>query len=89
VRAGLSSEGGEFMELVKKILFQGKPYNDDNILHMKKELSDICFYLQTACVALGVNIDDVILENISKLSARYPGGHFDAHYSENRKAGDL
>ena len=25
---GLSSEGGEFNEIVKKVLFQGKPWND-------------------------------------------------------------
>jgi len=86
---GLSSESGEFMEIVKKLLLQGKPYTDDNIHHMVRELSDICFYLQCACIAIGVNLDDVILENIKKLESRYPGGKFDPHYSENRKAGDL
>lgn len=86
---GLSCESGEFEEIVKKIIFQGKPYNEDNIFHMKRELSDMCFYLQTACLALGTSIEEVLNENVKKLEARYPGGKFDAHYSENRKPGDL
>jgi hypothetical protein len=27
--------------------------------------------------------------NVEKLEARYPGGSFDVHKSENRKEGDL
>ena len=27
--------------------------------------------------------------NVDKLKARYPGGEFDVHHSENRKEGDL
>ena len=38
---GISAEGGEFMEIVKKIIFQGKPYNEDNINHLKIELGDV------------------------------------------------
>jgi NTP pyrophosphatase (non-canonical NTP hydrolase) len=86
---GLSSEGGEFNEIVKKILFQGKPLNEDNIFHMKRELGDIIWYWVNACKALGLDPNDVIAENVGKLESRYPGGHFDAYYSENRKEGDL
>lgn len=86
---GLGSEGGEFQEIVKKIFFQGKPLNDDTVFHMKRELGDIIWYWANACNALGLDPDDVIAENVKKLEARYPGGSFDAHYSENRKAGDL
>ena len=32
---GLCAESGEFTEVVKKIIFQGKPYNDENVFHMK------------------------------------------------------
>jgi hypothetical protein len=86
---GLASEGGEFNEIVKKIFFQGKPLDEDNIFHMKRELGDIMWYWMNACNALGLDPNDVIAENVHKLESRYPGGSFDAHYSENRKDGDL
>lgn len=86
---GLASEGGEFNEIVKKMLFQGKPYDEGNRFHMKRELGDIGWYWVNSCRALGYEPNEVLLENVSKLESRYPGGKFDAHYSENRKAGDL
>lgn len=86
---GLASEGGEFNEIVKKIFFQSKPLDEDNIFHMKRELGDIMWYWMNACNALGLDPNAVIAENVKKLEARYPGGSFDAHYSENRKDGDL
>ena len=86
---GLSAEAGEFTEIVKKILFQGKPVNDENLFHLKRELGDVMWYVMQACMGLGVDLDEVIEMNIDKLKSRYPGGEFDAHYSENRKQGDL
>ena len=86
---GLSAEAGEFTEVVKKIILQGKPYNEDNVFHMKRELGDICWYLAQACMALDTTFDEVIEMNVEKLQARYPGGSFDVHKSENRKDGDL
>lgn len=86
---GLASEGGEFNEIVKKIFFQGKPLDEDNIFHMKRELGDIMWYWMNACNALGLDPNAVIAENVKKLEARYPGGKFDAYYSENRQKGDL
>ena len=86
---GLTAESGEFTEVVKKIVFQGKPYNEDNVFHMKRELGDICWYLAQACMALDTTFDEVLEMNVDKLKARYPGGEFDVHYSENRKEGDL
>jgi NTP pyrophosphatase (non-canonical NTP hydrolase) len=86
---GLAAEGGEFVEIPKKILFQGKPVNEENIFHMKRELGDIMWYWINACRALNLDPNDVIAENVRKLESRYPGGSFDAHYSENRKDGDL
>ena len=86
---GLTAEAGEFTEVVKKIILQGKPYNEDNVFHMKRELGDICWYLAQACMALDTTIDEVIEMNVDKLKARYPGGEFDVHQSENRKQGDL
>ena len=85
---GLSAEGGEFMEIVKKMVFQGKPYNDDNREHLIIELGDVMWYVMQACMALGVSLDEVVEGNVEKLKKRYPGGDFDVHYSENRAADD-
>ena len=86
---GLTAESGEFTEVVKKILLQGKPYNEENVFHMKRELGDICWYIAQACMALDTSFDEVIEMNVDKLKARYPGGEFDVHKSENRKDGDV
>jgi NTP pyrophosphatase (non-canonical NTP hydrolase) len=86
---GLSSEGGEFSEIVKKMIFQGKPFNEEQRFHMKRELGDIAWYWTNACRALGYSPNDVIAENVKKLESRYPGGSFDPFYSENRAEGDL
>ena len=86
---GLTAESGEFTEVVKKIILQGKPYNEENVFHMKRELGDICWYLAQACMELDTTFDEIIEMNVDKLKARYPGGEFDVHKSENRKEGDL
>ena len=86
---GLSAEGGEFAEIPKKCVFQGKPLDADAIFHMKRELGDIFWYWTNACRALNLDPNDVIEENVNKLKSRYPGGEFDPYYSENRKQGDL
>ena len=86
---GLAAETGEFCEIPKKIYFQGKPLSVENVFHMKRELGDIMWYWINACRALELDPNDVIKENVNKLKARYPGGEFDVHFSENRQAGDL
>ena len=86
---GLAAESGEFTEIVKKIILQGKPYNEDNVFHMKRELGDICWYIAQACMALDTTFDEIIEMNVDKLKKRYPGGEFNVHQSENRKEGDL
>ena len=86
---GLTAESGEFSEVVKKIILQGKPYNEDNVSHMKRELGDICWYIAQACMALDTTFDEIIEMNVDKLKKRYPGGEFNVHQSENRKEGDL
>ena len=86
---GMASEGGEFAEIVKKCIFQGKPMDDETVFHCKRELGDIMWYWINSCRALGLDPNDVVAENVNKLKARYPGGEFDVFYSENRKEGDL
>ena len=86
---GLAAESGEFIEIPKKIFFQGKALTDESVFHMKRELGDVMWYWINACRALNLDPNDVINENVKKLESRYPGGSFDPYYSENRKEGDL
>lgn len=85
---GLGSETGEFVEIVKKMILQGKPPSDENIFHMKRELGDIMWYWATACASLDLDPFEVINENQKKLEARY-GEKFEINRSEVRKEGDL
>ena len=86
---GINAEGGEFLEIIKKMIFQGKPWNVDNKEHLLLELGDLMWYVAQACMALEVSFDEVIARNVKKLEKRYPGGAFDVYYSENREDGDL
>ena len=86
---GISAEAGEFTEVIKKIFLQGKPYNEDNVFHLKRELGDICWYIAQACMALDTTFEEVLQMNYEKLSARYPEGTFSVYKSENRKDNDV
>jgi NTP pyrophosphatase (non-canonical NTP hydrolase) len=86
---GMTSEAGEAQEIMKKVLFQGKPFTEDTRQHLKKELGDVIWYWINACNALQLDPNEVVAENVKKLEARYPGGTFDAYYSENRREGDI
>ena len=85
---GMSAESGEFLEIIKKMVFQGKPWTDDNRKHLIIELGDVMWYVAQACMALDISFDDVVRGNVKKLEKRYPGGSFSVDKSENRKAGD-
>ena len=86
---GMSAEAGEFTEIIKKIIFQGKPVNQENLFHLKRELGDIMWYVSQACLGLDISLEEVIQMNFEKLSARYPEGAFSIERSENRVEGDL
>jgi NTP pyrophosphatase (non-canonical NTP hydrolase) len=86
---GLSAEAGEFTEIVKKIAFQGKELTEDNRIHLIKELGDVYWYFTQALIGLDVNLNEVVLTNVMKLTARYPEGSFDIYHSENRVEGDI
>ena len=86
---GLNAEGGEVMEIVKKLVFQGKKWDDETIFHLKRELGDCMWYLMQCLIALDSSVEEVVDMNVDKLKKRYPGGEFDPYYSENREEGDL
>ena len=85
---GINAEGGEFLEIIKKMIFQGKPWDEDNKEHLIIELGDVMWYVAQACMALEISFDDVIARNVKKLEKRYPGGKFDIQKSEVRAVGD-
>ena len=85
---GINAEGGEFLEIIKKMVFQGKPWNEDNREHLIIELGDVMWYVAQATMALDISFDEVIETNVKKLQKRYPGGEFNVHNSEVRAAGD-
>ena len=89
IRDSISAEGGEFTEIVKKIAFQGKELTEDTKTHMVKELGDVFWYIAQACNALGLDFQTIVVTNMIKLAARYPGGEFDVFQSENRAEGDI
>ena len=86
---GINSEGGEIMEIVKKLIFQGKKWDKETVYHLKRELGDVMWYVVQCLIALDTSMDEVVGMNVDKLKARYPGGEFDPFYSENRQEGDL
>ena len=85
---GINAEGGEFLEIIKKMVFQGKPWNEDNREHLIIELGDVMWYVAQATMALDISFDEVIETNVNKLKKRYPGGEFNVHNSEVRAVGD-
>ena len=86
---GINSEGGEIMEIVKKLIFQHKPWSEETIYHLKRELGDVMWYVVQCLIALDSDMEEIVGMNVDKLKARYPGGEFDPFYSENRQEGDL
>ena len=86
---GINSEGGEIMEIVKKLVFQHKPWTEETIFHLKRELGDVMWYVVQCLIALDCSMEEIVGMNVDKLKARYPGGEFDPFYSENRQEGDL
>ena len=85
---GLSGEVGEFNDIVKKCVFQGKELDDDVVNHLRSELGDIMWYVAQGCIALDTTIEEIIDINTAKLKDRYPGG-FDEFRSDNRDEDDI
>jgi hypothetical protein len=86
---GASAEMGEAIEIIKKCLLQGKPFNEDSKTWILKEVSDSLWYFAQFCIAMDVTFEDIMQINYEKLSARYPEGTFSVYRSENRKEDDI
>ena len=86
---GLSGEVGEFNEIIKKTIFQSKSFDSETHEHIKRELGDIMWYVAQACLALKVDLVDVINTNKEKLSKRFPQKRFNERDDANRDSGDV
>lgn len=86
---GGAAEMGEAVEIIKKCLLQGKPFDEAAKTHCLKECGDTIFYIAQLCIAMGVSFEDIMQLNYEKLSARYPEGSFSVYRSENRVKGDI
>lgn len=82
---GLSGEVGEFNDMLKKWIFHEKELD---VVHAKKELGDIMWYVAMMCHSFGWELDEILQMNVDKLKARYPQG-FDVALANNRKEGDI
>ena len=49
---GIQAETGEFSEVVKKCIFQGKEMNEDARFHAMRELGDVIWYWIHAVLSL-------------------------------------
>ena len=85
---GMQAESGEFSEVIKKIIFQGKEFTEQERFHLMRELGDVLWYWVQGCTALGYTPQEVMEENIEKLESRYPNG-FEVSKSEVRQEGDI
>jgi len=81
---GICSEGGELLDLVKKLLFQGKEPTPEMREKIKLELGDVMWYVQQVLIWGGWSLNEVLAENTKKLGGRYPEG-FSVDKSENRE----
>lgn len=86
---GAAAELGESVEIIKKCLLQGKPFDEKSKYALSREVSDTMWYIAQLCIAMNLSFEDIMQINYDKLSARYPEGSFSVHRSENRKEGDI
>lgn len=68
---GLVGEAGELAEIVKKGVYHQHGINSEKF---EKEIGDVLWYLAAICTCWGVNLEDIMSQNIEKLKIRYPEG---------------
>lgn len=87
---GVAGEGGEVADIAKKVLYHGKPFDEETKNKMKNELGDVIWYIAfLARNVLDSSIQELIDMNVEKLQARYKSGQFTvAEFMEKEKKGD-
>ncbi len=81
---GVAGEAGEVADLLKKVLFHGKPLDRAKLI---KEMGDVYWYLEYLGATIDVTRDEVMAANIEKLRARFPNGF--SHEAANARADEV
>jgi len=74
---GVAGEGGELLDAIKKCWIYNKPLTKEVEKNLREECGDALFYIQHICNILECTIDELIDENMQKLTKRYPQGYTD------------
>lgn len=77
---GLATESGEFLDMLKKHIFYGKPLD---LVNAREEIGDTLWYCSLAIDVLQTTLNEVMTVNINKLRVRYPE-KFTEDLAENR-----
>jgi NTP pyrophosphatase (non-canonical NTP hydrolase) len=78
---GASGEAGELLDAIKKAVIYRKPLD---IANVREECGDILFYVTGLLDSIGCNLDEVIRENMEKLSLRYQSLSYSNHAAITR-----
>lgn len=71
---GIASEAGELLDAIKRFTIYSKPLDLRNVV---EELGDLEFFLEAMRQSLTLTRDEVINQNMVKLSRRYPDVYTD------------
>lgn len=70
---GLANEVGELSSIMVKWLHYGQPYPLDRVKEeVGEELGDLLWFVAQMCEATGLDILQLMIQNLAKLKARYP-----------------
>src|SRR5689334_18908486 len=72
---GISGEAGEVLDKWKKIVvYQQGETSDEDIAQLAKEMGDVLWYIAVLAHELGLSLDDIAAENLTKLKSRKKRG---------------
>ena len=81
----IAGEAGEYLNIVKKLVYHGHEAGDEAKAAIIDELGDILSGVAYAAAILSVPLVTVAERNVDKLRRRYPNG-FSRERSRNRKS---
>ena len=82
---GIAGESGEVVDLIKKAVVNGHELDNEKV---KEEVGDLLFYLQMVGMTCGFTLERAMLDNMAKLTHRYPDGYSDLASTMRRDVDD-
>lgn len=73
---GMAGEGGEILDITKKLWVYGKELDQATIEHLIEELGDSRFYYQALLNLLQITDEEIVASNMIKLRMRYETGFY-------------